>query len=124
MSSTSYLLIVLGFLALLVVNVLIALVEGVALTLLKWNPFRPCMAVSLIMNMTSGLVNGLLLILLQHSPLIWIPISFLISIVIESFILTYFKRQALGKNFLFALVANLASYLLLILPSYYFGMGM
>src|SRR4030065_717464 len=89
-----YLLLILGLLALLVVNLLIALVEGVALTLLRWNPFRPSMIVSVIMNMVSGVFNGVLLILLQRSPLVWIPISFVLSLLLEVFVVSYFKRQA------------------------------
>ena len=116
-----YLLLILGFLALLVVNLLIALVEGVALTLLRWNPFRPSMIVSVIMNMISGVFNGILLILLQRTPLVWIPISFVLSLLLELFIVHNFKRQAFRQNLLFVFIANLASLLLLILPAYYFG---
>ena len=119
--ASPYLLLVLGFLALLVVDLLIALVEGVTLTLLRWNPFRPSLTVSLIMNITSGIINGILLILFQRTPLIWLPISFGLSLLIEGFIMTYFKRDALPKNSLFVLLVNLASYILLILPAYYFG---
>ena len=115
------LLIFLGFLALIVVNLLIALVEGVALTLINWNPFRQSMTVSAIMNLASGVINGVLLILLQHSPLLWLPLSFVISVFIEGFILTYFKRNALWQNFFLAVIINLFSYLILILPAYYFG---
>jgi hypothetical protein len=53
--------------------------------------------------------------------LIWLPISFIISFLIETFVMTFFKRDALPKNSLYAFIANLASYLLLILPAYYFG---
>jgi len=116
-----YLLVVFGFLALLVVDLLIALVEGVTLTLLSWNPFRTSLTVSLIMNIISGVINGILLILLQRTPLIWLPVSFVLSLLIEFFILTYFKRDALRQNSLFVLLANLASYILLILPAFYFG---
>ncbi len=116
-----YLLFILGFLALAIIALLIALVEGVLLTLLKWNPFQACLIVSLIMNLLAGVINGLLLILLQHSPFVWLPLSFVISLVVDAFILTYFKRQAFPQNSLFALLANLASYALLILPAYYFG---
>jgi hypothetical protein len=116
-----YLLLVLGFLALLVVNLLIALVEGVTLTLLSWNPFRISMTVSFIMNIISGIVNGILLVLLQHTPYVWLPISFVLSLMIELFVMTYFKRDAFLQNCWFILLANLASYLLLILPAYYFG---
>jgi len=116
-----YLLLIFGILALLVVNLLIALVEGVTLTLLNWNPFRISITVSFIMSIISGFVNGILLVLLQHSPFTWLPISFLLAIIIEVFVMTYFKRDAFRQNLLFAFLANLASYIFLILPAYYFG---
>ncbi|HSB65152.1 MAG TPA: hypothetical protein VLD65_01155 [Anaerolineales bacterium] len=118
---TPYLLLIFGFLALLIVDLLIALVEGVVLTLLKWNPFRACLTVSLVMNVFTGLFNSLLLVLLQHVPLVWLPVSFALSLLVDVFILTYFKRDALRRNSLYALLVNLASYILLILPAYYFG---
>ena len=116
-----YLLIILGFLALLMVGLLIALIEGVALTLLRWSHFRACLTVSLIMNLIAGILNGLLLVLLQHLPLVWLPVSFALSLLVDVFFLTYFKRDALRRNSLYALLVNLASYILLILPAYYFG---
>jgi hypothetical protein len=119
--STPYILIALGCLALLVIYLLIALVEGVALTLLRWSPFRASMTASVIINLLSGLVNGLLLIPLQRIPLIWLPISFFLSLLLETFILTYFKRHAALQNLSFTILVNLASYILLILPAYYFG---
>jgi uncharacterized membrane protein len=115
------LLLVLGFLALLVVNLIIALFEGVTLTLLRWNPFRTCLYSSLIMNLVTGVINGALLILLQHSPFVWLPVSFIISILIDAFILMYFKRDALRQDTFYALLVNLVSYVLFILPAYYFG---
>jgi hypothetical protein len=118
-----YLLMIFGLLALLVVNLLIAVVEGVILTLLSWNPFRISMTVSFIMNLISGIINGVLLVLLQQSPFIWLPVSFVISLMIEVFIMTYFKRDAFHQNISFAFIANLASYSLLILPAYYFGVN-
>ncbi len=118
---TSILLIILGILALLVVAMIMALIEGVTLTLLKWNSTRASLMVSSIMNIISGIMNGILLILLQHNPLVWLPVSFVLSLVVEGFIMSYFKREALRQNSLFVLVANLASYSLLILPAYYFG---
>lgn len=116
-----FLIIVLGFLALLVVDLIIALIEGVTLTLLKWNSSRTSLMVSYIMNIFSGIINGILLILLQRNPLIWLPVSFILSLLIEGFIMSYFKRDAIGQNSLFVLIANLASYILLILPAFYFG---
>ena len=120
-SGSVALLLIFGFLALVVVTLLIALVEGVVLTLLKWLPFRACLMVSLIMNIASGIVNGILLVLLQRSPLLWLPISFVLSLLIEGFVLMYFKRNAARQNLLFVLIVNIASYLILILPAYYYG---
>jgi hypothetical protein len=120
-SISGYLLIGLGFLALLVIELLIALIEGVFLTLLSWSPFRQSLTISLIMNITSGILNGILLILLQRTPLVWLPVSFVISLLIEGFIMTYFKRDAIRQNSFFVLLVNLASYILFILPAYYFG---
>lgn len=121
MPSSPYLLLVLGSLALLVVDLLIALVEGVFLTWLSYQPFRQSMSISFIMNIISGIVNGVLLVILQRSPYIWLPISFVLAVVIESFVMTYFKRHDLRRNSLLALLVNLASYVILILPAYYFG---
>ena len=116
-----YLLLIFGFLALIVVDLLIAVVEGVTLTLLSWNPFRASMMVSFIMNIISGIATGVLLVLLQHSPFVWLPVSFILSLIIEVFVMTYFKRDAFRQNCWFVFLANLASYILLILPAFYFG---
>jgi hypothetical protein len=116
-----YVLLIFGFLALVVVDLLLGLIEAVALTLLSWNPSRTCIKVSFLMNIISGIINGILLVLLQSNPFLWLPISFAISLLVEGLIMTYFKRGALRQNSLFVLIANLASYILLILPAYYFG---
>ena len=120
-SVSAILLLVLGFLALLVVDIIIALIEGVTLTLLRWNPFRQSLTISMIMNLISGIFNAILLILLQRNPIYWLPVSFVLSLLIEVFVMTYFKRQAIRQNSLFVVLVNLASYILLILPAYYFG---
>jgi hypothetical protein len=119
--SAPYLLLIFGFLALIVVDLLIAIVEGVTLTLLSWNPFRTSMMVSFIMNIISGIATGALLVLLQRSPFVWLPVSFLVSLLVEVLVMTYFKRDAFRKNCWFVFLANLSSYILLILPAFYFG---
>jgi hypothetical protein len=120
-TAAPYLLLVFGFLALIVINLLIGVIEGVTLTLLSWNPFRISMTVSFIMNIISGIVNGILLVFLQRSPFVWLPVSFVLSLMIEVFVMTYFKRQNFRQNSIFILIANLVSYIVLILPAYYFG---
>jgi hypothetical protein len=42
-------------------------------------------------------------------------------LLLEGFILMYFKRDALRQNILFVFIINLISYIILILPAYYFG---
>jgi len=120
-TASGLLLVILGFLALLVINLLLGLIEGVILTFLRWNPTRTCLQVSFIMNMISGLINGLLLIFLQRSPMVWLPVSFVISLAVEWFIMSYFKRETILQNSFYAIIANLGSYVLLILPAFYFG---
>jgi hypothetical protein len=119
--ASPYFFMVFGCLTLLVIDLLLALVEGVSLTLLNWNPFRASMLVSFIMNIFSGIINSVLLILLQHNPFLWLPVSFFISVIIETFVVTFFKRGANKQNIYCVLIANLASYFLIILPAYYFG---
>jgi len=116
-----YVLLIFGILALIVVYILVALAEGVTLALLAWNPFRVSLTVALVMNLISGLVNSILLVLLQRTPLVWLPVSFLLSLLIEWLVLSFFKRDAIRRNLLFTVLVNLASYILLILPAYYYG---
>ncbi len=120
-TSSPVLLIVMGVLALLIVNLLIGLVEGIVLTLISWNPARVAIKTSFLMNLSSGVINGTLLVLLQHQPMLWLPLSFVVSLVLEFIFLSYIKRAATFFNLIAVVVSNLASYLLLILPAYYFG---
>jgi hypothetical protein len=119
--ASGFLLFILGALALIVVDLIIALIEGVTLTLLKWSSSRTSLMVSYIMNIISGIINGILLVLLQDNPLVWLPVSFVLSVLIEFFIMSYFKRDTIFQNCLFVIIANLASYVLLILPAFYYG---
>jgi hypothetical protein len=113
----------LGLIALSLLTLLIALVEAVALTLLKWNSFPRSLLAALIANVTSSLVGGLLLIFLQDIPVIWMIIAFILSVVIEGAILIKIQPAVGRRTWLLALVANLASYLLLILPAYLFSLA-
>jgi len=113
----------LGLIALLLLTLLITLVEGVVLALLKWNVFPRALVASLIINITSSLVGGLLLIFLQEFPLIWMLLAFVLSVSIEGAILLKIQPAFGRRTWLLALLANLASYLLLILPAYLFSLA-
>jgi len=108
----------LGLVALCLFNLLIALVEGVVLTLLKWKPFASSLLAALLVNTISSIVGIVLLIFLQDIPITWIVIAFFLSIIIEGVILVLIQPVTRWKALLYALLANLASYLILIVPAY------
>jgi len=112
-----------GLVALCLLTLLISLVEAVVLTLLKWNIFPRSLLAAVIINVVSSLVGGLLLIILQDTPLIWVVITFLMSTVIEGVILLKIQPGVGRRAWLIALAANLASYLLLILPAYLYSLA-
>jgi cytochrome b subunit of formate dehydrogenase len=111
-----------GLLTLFLINLLVTLVEGVSLTLLKWNNFPRSIVISLLMNTLSSLVAGMLLILLQATPIVWLVTSFLLSVLIEALVLGKVQPVWGYKNWLFSLTANLSSFLILILPAYLFSL--
>jgi hypothetical protein len=111
-----------GLLTLFLINLLVTLVEGVSLTLLKWNNFPRSIVISLLMNTLSSLVAGMLLILLQATPIAWLVTSFLLSVLIEALVLGKVQPVWGYKNWLFSLTANLSSFLILILPAYLFSL--
>jgi len=116
----SMVLVTLGFgvAVLCLLNVLISLVEGVTLTLLKWNAFPRSLLASLLVNTISSLAGGVLLIILQDTPPVWILITLLLSILIEGLVLLKLQPTAGRRTWLFSIAANLSSYLIIILPAY------
>jgi peptidoglycan/LPS O-acetylase OafA/YrhL len=108
----------LGLVALCLFNLLITLVEGVVLTLLKWKSFRGSLVASLLMNAISSLLAAILLIFLQNTPVAWLIITFILSVIIEGLALVRIQPSSRWKSWFFSLAANLASYLILILPAY------
>jgi hypothetical protein len=111
-----------SLLALCLLTMLIALIEATAMVALKWGAFRQAIIASLVMNLASTILGAVLLIIFPHPPFWGLLIAWALSTLVEGGILMAFQRGAPGKNWRAALIANLASYLLLILPSYYFGM--
>ena len=112
-----------GLVALGLLTLLIALVEGVALTLLKWNIFYRSLIAAGIANIASSLVGGLLLIFLQEQALTWVILVFFLSVIIEGAILMRIQPNSGRRIWLFSLAINLASYLLLILPAYLYSLA-
>ena len=103
------------------VTLLIALVEGVILALLKWASFGQSLVSSLVANLISTFITVLLMVWVRQTHLWTLAIGWLISLLIDAWILHQFKRQPARRTLLSSMLANLVSYILLILPSFYYG---
>ena len=100
----------------------LSLLESIVLRLLKWATFWRSLLASLLMNLPSTLVGFWLIWLAEFSRLnrlgIWlIPATWALSVVIEGGMLVLMKRDGGRQNWIAALAANTASYLLLLTVS-------
>lgn len=103
--------------ALIVLTLIISIIESVAMLLLKWDKFGRSLWASLLMNVTSTIFGGVLIALgLFSDSYIWLAVAFVLSVLIEGGVLMLMKRGAARQNWIASLVANLVSYLLIILP--------
>jgi len=98
------------------------LIESIVLRLLKWGTFWRSLLASLLMNLPSTLVGYCLVGLTGFSRLnrlgIWlIPATWALSVAIEGGVLVLMKRDGGRQNWMAALAANTASYLLLLSTS-------
>ena len=100
---------------------LTVLIETVALQLLRWGAFKQSLQAALLMNLASVLVFFLMLALVPGMGLYGLVISFLLSATIDALVLARMKRDETGYNILVALVANLSSYLILLLPAFLYS---
>jgi len=106
---------------LLIIFILTVLIETVALQLLKWGSFRQSAQTAVLMNIASIVIWPLMVFLVQEIGISAIVIAVLLSTLIEATLLTSIKRKTIGYNFLVALIANLASYLILLLPAFWYS---
>ena len=97
---------------------LIVLVETVALQLLRWGDFKPSLKAAIWMNLASTLLGLVLLWLVPALGFLGIAIAWALSVLIEWLVLMRLHRGENRRNLIIATVANLASYVLLIVPSY------
>jgi hypothetical protein len=107
--------------ALFILFLLIVVIESTALQLLAWDTFRKCLRASFWMNLASTAVGFFFLTLIPKYGLPGLILALALSIVIEGLVLSRRKPGETRRNWLAAVVANLASYLLLIFPTYYFS---
>jgi hypothetical protein len=110
-------------------TLIIILIEAAVLKLLKWGTFGRSLLAVFVANIVTTLI-GLVWLVTNYLGLgsfaLQIGISgsrglilaFILSVVIEAGILMLFKRGAARENWVASLVANVASYLLVIFPAY------
>jgi len=113
-------LILLTALSIAILILLITLVEMVTLQLLRWGNTRQSMRASIAMNLTSSVVGILLLALFPQPNGRNLLIAWFILVAIEGGVLTRLRPQTPRYNWFIAAVANLASYIILILPAFLF----
>ena len=107
-----------GLLALCLATVVITVLEGLVLWLLHWGSFKRALLAAFVMNLATTIL-GVGIIPFTISLGYWgLLIDLALSILAEGGILMLFKRDAARENWLAALAANTASYLLVILPLY------
>lgn len=103
--------------ALIILILIISVLESIVMLLLKWDKFGRGLWASLLMNVTSTIFGGVLIALgLFGGSFIWLAAAFTLSVLIEGGVLMLMKRGAARQNWIVSLIANLASYLFIILP--------
>jgi hypothetical protein len=108
----------LGLLLWLVLLCLIIIIESAVLQLMRWGDFKRSLAGAIWMNLASTLFGLIFTLLANELGGFSLLISWALSVVIEALVLMRHKPGERRHNWLVALVANLASYLILILPAY------
>lgn len=111
-------LLVFGVVFVIILFLLILLVETIALQLLRWGDFKSSLKASFWMNLASTLIGLLFLWLVPALGWLGIFIAWALSVLIEWLVLMRLRRGENRRNLILATIANLASYLLLIVPSY------
>lgn len=110
-----------GIAVLCLVISLIAVVETVVLTLVGWGDFRISLRISTLMNIASGIVGGILLVLFPQPSVQSIVIAMAISILIEGLIMTRFQQNTVLLTILAVFLANMISYGIIIFPAYFYS---
>jgi hypothetical protein len=99
-------------------------VETAVLQLVNWDEFRVCLKASLLANLASGVVVTLSLILIPRLGLAGLIAGVCLSTLIEGLVLFRLKPGAKRLDWLAAVLANLASFMILIFPIFWFAREM
>ena len=111
------LLLALGVALFILVILLIVVIESAVLQLMRWGDFKRSLMGSFWMNAASSLVVLIFTLLVPgfgHWPLL---IGWALTVIIEALVLMRLKPGAKRQNWMVSAVANMASYLIVILPS-------
>jgi hypothetical protein len=117
----------LGCVVFIIGTLIIILIEATTLKLLKWGNFSRSLLAAFVANIVTTLIGliwlainylGSLALQTAVSGSLGLVVAFILSVVLEAGILMLFKRGAARENWVASLVANTASYLLVILPAY------
>jgi hypothetical protein len=95
-------------------------IETAVLQFVNWGDFRFCLKASLLANLASGLVLTFSLIMIPRLGLAGLVVGVIISTLIEGLV---FLRLQPGKkrlDWLAAILANLASFVILIFPIFWY----
>ena len=113
---------VLGLLSLTGLTLLITLIETLALFLLKWDRFWRSFLAALLMNVASTILGLFAAVPMLAFGFIGVLTAFVVSVLVEGVVLVLMKRGVGKQNWVAALVANLASYALVITPLYFLAL--
>ena len=107
----------LGALLLILVVLLMVVIESTIMQLMGWGDLRRSLRAALWMNIASSLVGIFFLLLIPGYGRWPLLISYGLTVIIERVVLGRYKPEARRENWMVAVVVNLGSYLVLILPS-------
>ena len=98
-------------------------VESAVLQFLNWGNFRQCLRASIYINLGSAIIVVLSFVFIPRLGLPGLILGVLIVILIEALILLRLKPAAPRQAWFAAVVINLVSFFILILPVFWFSHG-
>jgi hypothetical protein len=101
----------------ILVVLLIVVIESAVLQWMRWGELRRSLTASFWMNAASSLVGLVFLVLVPSFGRWLLIIGWALAVIIEALVLMRLKPGAVRQNWLVSTIANLVSYLVLILPA-------
>ncbi len=95
-------------------------IETAVFQLLNWGTFQACLRAAFLVNLASALLITAGLMSLQRLGWLGVTGSAVIAMLLEGLVLNRLKPGTQQLNWIVAILANLASFLILILPVFFF----